>query len=65
MWLMRNSPLGHQVSSLTSMYAILLFNKPVFAQVRRVGVQLPLGHQRQSDAGQLGSRATQRSIQIT
>jgi hypothetical protein len=45
-WLVRNSPLGHQIESLTSGFSRVIHSSVRYVLVTDVGVRVPLGHDR-------------------
>jgi hypothetical protein len=45
-WLVRTSPLGHQIKSLNSRFPAMAYVPYVYALVTGVGVQVPLEHAR-------------------
>jgi hypothetical protein len=60
-WLVRNSPLGHQLKSLTSRFSARACDPSEYALVAGVGVQLPLGHARPGAHESSGSFSAVRS----
>jgi hypothetical protein len=45
-WLVRKSPLGHQIKALTSTFSQMRLALAAYALVMGLGAQVPLGHAR-------------------